>query len=403
MRKNNLFVAKATLLFMGGLFLLSGCGDNKKKVSSEFACESVCYDDAAEKPARVFAYIDASGSMKGYFSLQSDGRFITALSDVNPDRINWMDNDFTKLEGVPTNSLLTNRFSGGQSRFDMMLSSIIKRDSLSKSDCVSLLFTDGILSASKKDTDINPNYMKQSFGTFKNMIAKSLKETPGIAIAIFQMESKYDGCYWNYENKDVSAVSIKDRPFYVIVMGKPSLIRHFCKNNKLKKSLYTAFGVNEKEIKGKNGTFFSPVVPQDFKGDKLVSNIIAFTLTLPDNVSQYGDAYIKKNIIITLDGIDKSQELKSLVSISGSQLTISNWNTLDPSCPIGIGQHTLKVEIPHVIPDEWTKLYSEDDLNIKNDMTQQKSTFALEYLIKGIQEGIESNNVLFSSSITFTK
>ena len=60
MRKNNLFVAKATLLFMGGLFLLSGCGDNKKKVSSEFACESVCYDDAAEKPARVFAYIDAS-------------------------------------------------------------------------------------------------------------------------------------------------------------------------------------------------------------------------------------------------------------------------------------------------------------------------------------------------------
>ena len=140
MKKNNLFVAKATLLFMGGLFLLSGCGDNKKP-PSEFVCESLCYDDTAEKPAKVFAYIDASGSMKGYFSLQSDGRFITALSDVNPDRINWMNNDFTKLEGVPTNSLLTNRFSGGQSRFDMMLHSIIKRDSLSKSDCVSLLFT----------------------------------------------------------------------------------------------------------------------------------------------------------------------------------------------------------------------------------------------------------------------
>ena len=341
--------------------------------------------------------------MKGYFSLQSDGRFITALSDVNPDRINWMDYNFTQLDGVPTNSLLTNKFSGGQSRFDMMLPSIIKRDSLSKSDCVSLLFTDGILSASKKDTDINPNYMKHSFGTFKNMIAKSLKETPGIAIAIFQMESKYDGCYWNYQNKNIPDVSIKDRPFYVIVMGKPSLVRHFCKNNKLKDSLYTAFGVNEKEIKGKNGTFFSPVVPKDFKGDKLVSNTIAFTLTLPDNVSQYGDVYIKKNIIITLDGNDKSQELKPLLSISDRQLTISNWNTLDPSCPIGIGQHTLKVEIPHVIPDEWTKQYSEDDLNIKNDTTQQKSTFALEYLIKGIQEGIESNNVLFSSSITFTK
>ena len=403
MRNNNLFVANATLLFIGGLFLLPGCGDNKKTVSSEFACESVCYDDTAEKPAKVFAYIDASGSMKGYFSLQSDGRFITALSDVNPDRINWMDNNFTELAGVPTNSLLTNRFSGGQSRFDEMLPRIIRRDSLSKYDCVSLLFTDGILSASKQATNVNPNYMKQTLGTFENMIAKSLKETPGIAIAIFQLESKYDGCYWNYKNQQVNDVSIKDRPFYVIVMGKPSLIRHFCKNNKLKDSLYTAFGVNEKEIKGKNGTFFSPVVPQDFNGDKLVSNTIAFTLTLPDNVSQYGDAYIKKNIIITLDGKDKSKELKSLVSISGSQLTISNWNTLAPSYPIGIGQHTLKVEIPHVISDEWTKLYSEDDLNMKNKKKKKKSTFALEYLIKGIQEGIESNNMLFSSSITFTK
>ena len=110
MRKIDLFVSKATLLFMGGLFLLSGCGDNKKTASSKFICESVCYDDSVAEPAKVYAYIDASGSMKGYFSLQSDGRFITALSDVNPDRINWMDYNFTQLDGVPTNSLLTNKY-----------------------------------------------------------------------------------------------------------------------------------------------------------------------------------------------------------------------------------------------------------------------------------------------------
>ena len=67
MRKIDLFVSKATLLFMGGLFLLSGCGDNKKTASSKFICESVCYDDSVAEPAKVYAYIDASGSMKGYF------------------------------------------------------------------------------------------------------------------------------------------------------------------------------------------------------------------------------------------------------------------------------------------------------------------------------------------------
>lgn len=402
MEKNKMLTGIAALLFMGFLFVALSC-KNKKTASSTFRCESVSYNDIAEKPTRVFAYIDASGSMKGYFSLQSDGRFITALSDVNPDRINWMDANFSKLEGLPTNALLTNKFTGGQSRFDMMLPSIIKRDSLSKNNDISLLFTDGILSASKKETDINPNYMKLSFGIFKNYIANALKETPGIAIAIFKLDSKYNGSYWNYQNKDTS-VNIPNRPFYVIVMGKPALIRYFSNNNKLDASFYVAFGVYDNEIRDKSGTFFAPVAPKDFKGDKLVSNTIAFTLTLPDNVSQYGDAYIKKHIKIKIDGKDESQSLKSLIRILGNQLTIDKWNTNDPSCPIlALGTHTLQVEISHSIPTEWIELYSEDDLNIKNDITQQKSTFALEYLIKGIQEGVEKQTVIFSSSITFTK
>lgn len=397
---------KVPALFLASVLLLTslvckGCVDPPPQ---PLQCESVTYSDSVEKPNKVYAYIDASGSMKGYFSLESDGRFITAISDVNPDRICWMDAKFTTLEGIPTNTLLTNRFSGGQSRFDLMLSGIIERDSLIKFGGISLLFTDGILSASVNETDSNPNYMKMSFGIFKNYISKELKKIPGVAVAIFKLDSKYNGNYWNYQNKSVP-VDIQDRPFYVIAMGKPAQVRYFSKNNKLDASLYEAFGVFDKKIKkDKGGTCFAPVVPKDFKGNKLLSNTISFTLTLPDYVAQYDSAYIKNNLIITLDGVDQSQMLRPLINVAGKQLTIENWNINNPAYPIlTSGTHTLKVQLPHRISVNWKKLYSEDDLNINKDIGQQKRTFALEYLIKGVQEGLEEQNIIFSSSVTFVK
>lgn len=390
----------STLLLASLLFMAYGC---KGTVTSEFECESVSYDNTTGKPTKVYAYIDASGSMKGYFSLQSDGRFITALSDANPDRINWMDFSFTKLDGIPTNVLLTSKFSGGQSRFDKMLPDIITRDSLESNDNISLLFTDGILSASKDETSANPNYMIQSFVLFKNYIARALLSKSNMAIAVLKLESKYNGGYWNCQN-NCDTINVQNRPFYVIAMGKPTLIRYFIKNNKLGASLYTAFGIYDKKIKNQEGTLFTPVVPKDFEGDKLVSKTIAFTLTLPDYVAQYGSEYIKENIIINLDGKDESKRLKTLVSVSGNQLTIENWYIYATSYPrLKPGKNTLQIKISHVVSSEWTELYSEDDLRIKIDTAQQQKTFALKYLIEGIQEGVERQDTIFSSSITFTK
>ena len=86
---------------------------------SKFEVSSVSYKMETEEPVFVNAYIDASGSMKGYFSKNSDGRFITALSNAAPQKTMWMDSKKTELQGIPTNQLLTNRFSGGDSRFDI--------------------------------------------------------------------------------------------------------------------------------------------------------------------------------------------------------------------------------------------------------------------------------------------
>lgn len=371
---------------------------------SRFEVSSVSYKMETEKPAFVNAYIDASGSMKGYFSRNSDGRFIAALSNAAPQKTMWMDSRKTELRGIPTNQLLTNRFSGGDSRFDMMLSDIIIRDSLNKSNGVSLLFTDAILSASVAQTDSNPEYMRMSFTVFKNEIAKAIKGK-GVAVSILKLESKYDGTYWNYQNRSVPNLQVENRPFYVIAMGKADRIRHFMANNKLEAKLTAEFGVYDNVVVDSISNTFTPVTPKDWDGTKFKGNKIEFYLTLPDYISKLGNAYIKNNLVVEIDGNDETSILDSCVNIMGSNLSIKNWAVNDVTKPfLRSGEHALTVKIKKTIPQEWKFLYIEDDTDINTNFAKQSQTFALEYLLKGIKEGTETDEVIiFSSTIKFTK
>lgn len=370
---------------------------------SKFEVNSVSYNMKTEKPAFVNAYIDASGSMKGYFSKNSDGRFITALSNAVPQKTMWMDRNKTELQGIPTNHLLTNRFSGGDSRFDMMLSDIILRDSLNKSNGISLLFTDGILSASVAQTNTNPEYMPMSFNVFKNEIAKAIKDK-GVAVSILKFESKYDGTYWNYQNKAVPNLQIENRPFYVIALGKADRIRHFIVNNKLDAKFTAEFGIYDNAVESSSNTF-TTATPKDWEGTTLKSNKIEFYLTLPEYVANLGNAYLSNNIVIEVDSNDETSKLSNCISIMGNNLSLKNWLTTDVTKPILTpGEHTLTVKFKKTMQQEWEALYCKDDKDIKTNFTKQSQTFALEYLLKGIKEGTETDEVIiFSSTIKFSK
>ena len=89
----------------------------------------------------------------------------------------------------------------------------------------------------------------------------------------------------------------------------------------------------------------------------------------------------------------------------GENLRIEKWNVNDIDKPIITpGEHTLTVKIKKALPEGWDKLYSENDSLIKTDVTEQGKTFALKYLLVGIQEGVEPQEVvIFSSTINFNK
>ena len=362
------------------------------------------YNVNSVKPTFTNAYIDASGSMKGYFSNQADARFTTALANARPDKTMWMNPELTELVGIPTNTLLTHKFRGGDSRFDKMLGKIIKNDSLQKSGGISLLFTDGILSASVNETNRNPEYMRNSYQYFINHIADTIRKNE-MAIAIYKLESNYHGTYWDYRNKAIPNVAIIDRPFYVIAIGKPAQIRHFIANNKLGAKTSIVFGDYGKDETDIAKYIFYPAVDNDWNNADFIGKELELNLTLPDYIAEKGSDYLKKNLTIEFDRKDVTSQLKSCCLIQGSNLKITNWSKYDSNKPmLNYGSHelTIKVKEKNSLED-WKKLSCDDDKNIKTNLDEQQRTFFLEHLLKGLQEGTQEpdEQVIFSSTIKF--
>ena len=385
--------------------IINGGGDgNKEDVETQLQRSATIYNVNSVKPTFTNAYIDASGSMKGYFSNQADARFTTALANARPDKTMWMNPELTELVGIPTNTLLTHKFRGGDSRFDKMLGKIIKNDSLQKSGGISLLFTDGILSASVNETNRNLEYMRNSYQYFINHIADTIRKNE-MAIAMYKLESKYYGTYWDYQNKSVPNVAIADRPFYVIAIGKPAQIRHFIANNKLGAKVSIVFGDYGKDETDTTKYIFYPAVDNDWNNADFIGKELELNLTLPEYIANKGKDSLKQNLIIEFDQKDVTSQLKSCCLIQGSNLKITKWSKEDLSKPmLTYGSHelTIKVKEKNSLED-WKKLSCDDDKNIKTNLDEQQRTFFLEHLLKGLQEGTQEpdEQVIFSSTIKF--
>lgn len=404
---------KKKLILLSLLTLtIAACGgsEQRKGGGKEIERTSTAYDDTLQNPAFINAYIDISGSMKGYFSKDSDGRFITAISNAGPNKLMWMDNKFTELKGVPTNQLLTGAFKGGDSDFSTMFDRIISRDDLCNSNGVSLLFTDGIISASLADTRQTPEYIHHSIGYLKNAISDTFKKREGISVAILMLNGKYNGTYWDYRNIQVPNLTVEDRPFYIIAIGKPACIRYFMKNNSINATLAEAFGIYDAKKDNEKGTLFVPTRYTDWNGNKFIGQELALNLQLPEYIAELGKEYIQENMVVeynqkNITDILQKDTINKPLKVNGRSLTINNWKTMDPKMPlIRAGENTLKVVIKKAKSTGWEGYYSMDDKEIKRNLFEKGKTFALQYLIEGIKNGVEPNEVIiFSSEIKFNK
>lgn len=350
--------------------------------------------------SKMIVYIDASASIKGYFSDGSDGKFgnaITSLAQykgLNSPVYFWGDEKRVKTSvdaGGGVNASLRARSGYGQdSYFNKMFQSmaqLIKNDSVD----VACLVTDGIYGVGNDLTREDSEHAVKTLPDFKGEI-RNVFLGKKLAVGIFKLSSKFSAnskgyAYITYQNVNISPISIDKRPFYVIVIGKPEKVNSFAKNNELGAELSLILGGHN--INMHNSYKLSD--PKHFKNDgswkgNRNDSKTNLCVLLPQCIGN--DEYIRDNIIVTLN----NKKIENY-TISNSRLSITE--EIEKNASVRPQkENEFRVVIKNSIPKEWTNLYNEDDKSIKSNVSIQGQTFGLKYLLEGLLEGTCSGNLV---------
>lgn len=429
MKKLMLFMAVTTCL------LLVACGDFKcDQCDKTFKTEAslnkhierihkgICPPpkiEGSQEPDSVRVYIDNSGSMRGYTEGQNSV-FINAISDLksvkNGEAYFWGAKPKTPITGIIGESLARNSFNGQDTPFPSMIAQL--EHEAAKSGALTFIVTDGIIGVSSKQA----LYLKESLGQIKNDIRDSAKVEQGMAISVFRLVSGYSNkstksYYYTHKNTPVKLDSANQRPFFVIAIGKRANIQWFI--NKVRNdgslSAYKSadnitFGLHEHEAK----LALSDKLAFEQKGSsvklKKIRGTFSLKANLPACLAQDPKLdYMKQNLEVKLNDeqlsclasakIDKDDPKKGFFIDENTLYVI-----YDKVQNISSTDNVITIRLKKTIPTQWTTQWSsDDDSNIAKDQMEQTRTFALSYLLTGLYEATDGNQMLLDTKFEFKK
>jgi len=401
MKKGILFIFAIVCLVM-----LSGCNWFKgKKTEPETERKSLSEIEKSKEPDSIRVYIDNSGSMRGYAEGQN-AVFINAISDLkslkNGEAYFWGAKPQKPIKGMIGEALANNSFAGQDTPFPTIIAQL--EHEAAHNDVLTFIVTDGIIGVNSKQAQ----YLQQSLGQIKNDIRDSALVESGMAISVFRLQSGYSNkskrsFYYTHKNVPVKLDSVKQRPFFVIAIGKRPHVQWMIDKINSEGSLSSykqahsiTFGLHEHN----KVLHFS---------DKLSFIQEDNTYVLKKKKGEFNlDADLPECLVKDLGADYLQQHLEVLLNDSKSHISSSiNGNTLSLKCneirDISAKNNVITVRLKKIIPDEWQKWSSDDDSNIAKDMMEQQHTFALTYLLNGLYEATDDGQMLIDTTIEFTK
>lgn len=347
-------------------------------------------DEQAKEPTRAEIYIDASASMKPYFTVD-DKSMVTTLSEIqnlhgeNSTDIYFIGNN-TPYTGFIDNIIVgvKKQPNSATSTFhDFFADKAAKIDSTEA--IVVYLVTDGLLSVGTSD-------MTGKLAQLRGLIASSLHKK-GLACAIFRYNCKYDGPYWDKDHPQgrPSHKYTGSRPYYIIALGRPQSIRWL--------STVKDEALNKPEPGGKLFVGIHNLTAHNSKamltyGDSAqlqdMNLPVRLKVDLPECMYNLDNQYLKDNASLTAMG----QSVEASIIKDDSNCIIINVSEMEslkmPQDSDGAVKATLTVK--NVIPSKWTDWNCDDD-TVGPDST---TTFGLKTLVEGIVQGIEDNAPLLT-------
>lgn len=416
MKKGLLFFIAMTCLVM-----LTGCIECGKGESTRTNEETPLPPpvEPAEEPDSIRVYIDNSGSMRGYTE-GDNSIFINAVSDLkslkNGEAYFWGANPKKPIEGLIGQVLTENRFLGQDTPFPAIIAQL--EHEAANNNALTFIVTDGIIGVNSKQAQ----FLKESLGQIKNDIRDSAKIDSGMAISVFRLQSGYsnkakNSYYYTHRNTPVKLDSANQRPFFVIAIGKRPNIQWLLDKIDSDESLATyknasniTFGLHEH----KKVLELSDRQAFEQKGGVMKLKKTRGTFCLKANIpvclaKDPGLEYLKQNFEITLN--DERLHLLSSAKIDENDPKKGFFvddNTLyviyDQVRNISSSDNIITIRLKKSLPSEWTSLWSsEDDSNISRDLMEQQRTFALSYLLTGLYEATDGNQMLIDTEVKFKK
>lgn len=374
-----------TVIALCGICFTS-CKPPKKThntISAQY--EDVINEAKPQKPAEAEIFIDASGSMKPYFS---DEEIINAVS---------------KIEGLMTNN--TNVYFLGnppelyKGRIDEIFGRVAQQpglcattfhdffkeqgDRIDSTTTIVYLVTDGIMSIG------NGGGTKKALIGLKNRIMASLQGHHNLAAAVLRYLGNYKGTYYNENNKPIQIDQV--RPFFIIALGQKPYIE-WLKSQK-KDALYNPQGELFLGLHDLYG-HAKPTVEPNFADNKIDPlQEVVLTLDLPSCLYDISD-----NVL----GRAKISNNGQPLNIPLTRQDNSIYLTIPPLLPgfsaDAMGKYNTEIVLPNEVPIEWKNWSVESDLNGPDDST----TFGLIYLINGMFEALESNDNLLEVKFDYS-
>ena len=359
------------------------------------------------KPNSAMLLFDASISMKGYLTSSQDSRFrgvISSFLTYAPQVKCYLygEKQSPVIEKQDFKKKLDNRDIDWSSESDLITMVETMAKQVEQTGNVCFLVTDAIMSGSNKQIDQSPN---RSFNIIhreemSNELASIIDNyADSMSALIVRYKAKFDGKYSCYNNASKTLTN-KDRPFFIIVLGKWEHVKYIeekLKTIKSQGSLTTAYdniamigdqpSYSKIKLSYNEGIKTNPsqpnifIIKREFRQDNIIlsSDIDA----LPDYMQV--DEYMNQNVDFIVEHRNKTPKSldKKYYEISVNQ---ENGKTI---MKLSIKANQIKdskltFRLKYALPEWINQKSDDDDSRISNsNLVQLDKTLNLKYFIAG--------------------
>ncbi len=376
-----------------------------------------------QPPENAVIFMDISSSMQGYLDNSSDSRFTGVISQF----LNLPKETTVKLFGETESKQTLNKEDfqdqlnnrkinwAKESNLQDMVKSMIKLVNTGGKD-VSFLITDGILSGSNKQIADSPDraYNLKNKEVMQGNLESAFNDTKNnpLSALIIQYVSRFTGNYSCYNNAQLP-IKDKERPFYIVVIGKWSPVKYI--ENMLiekKKEHKQSTPYNQIVMFGDNESLRNVAFTQR-KGLKLDKNKKYIINNNNENVILSSDISTLPEYMQSVDYFSKNLELKIEYPNSSAQtLEKENYELstdtkdgkarlyLEITDPDVLRKSTLHIIIKNILPEWITEISDDNDLDILSNPVKMKKTFNFKYFANGFR-GLNTSDELLNQKINF--